>query len=596
MFYIPFFSRLSLPEYQGLATAALFFIVEKLLRVVLLVVPINLVVDHLPEWVFSWFKIPQLFGTNKEAEGEFLDDFNSFAEIMEYWGYPHEDHLVETRDGFLLGIHRITGARGRCAEQSADADDLGPRNLQANTRANRPVVLFWHGFMLSSECFVCHPDWVNILPFQLAEAGYDVWLGNSRGNKYSYKHMRHTPDDHRFWNFSIDEIATIDVPTTVDFILKETGAPSLTYIGFSQGTAQMFMALARNKSLNSQISHFIALAPASTPRGFHNSIVDYFTKATPQMLYLMFGRRRAMSLVYFWINLLPRDLYVAALDFCVHLLFGWSMRNMSQETKCIVYWHLYSYTSVKAIVHWMQIIRCGKLQMYDDDPPVYSLFWTPVDPTVRAAGRDFKRRVGHSRPQSIPLSERSAKGRGYQRGVLTHWNNDYPLKQISTKISLFYGGSDSLSSVELLCNDLAIVPEISMCFPQYEHMDFLWADTVGMLVYPKVLATMGVSEDATRLPVSELKLAAAYETMTRALPRELANSNGSIDGENEVDYFNTDGHQRDMDLLGTNHPTSPASGDSSVLLTPTAIPPGSHKPTLSRRRLPSVSSVSSANE
>ncbi|KAJ2385641.1 hypothetical protein GGI23_006673 [Coemansia sp. RSA 2559] len=244
----------------------------------------------------------------------------------------------------------------------------------------------------------------------------------------------------------------------------------------------------------------------------------------------------------------------------------------------------------------MQIIRCGKLQMYDDDPPVYSLFWTPVDPTVRAAGRDFKRRVGHSRPQSIPLSERSAKGRGYQRGVLTHWNNDYPLKQISTKISLFYGGSDSLSSVELLCNDLAIVPEISMCFPQYEHMDFLWADTVGMLVYPKVLATMGVSEDATRLPVSELKLAAAYETMTRALPRELANSNGSIDGENEVDYFNTDGHQRDMDLLGTNHPTSPASGDSSVLLTPTAIPPGSHKPTLSRRRLPSVSSVSSANE
>ncbi|KAJ2504666.1 hypothetical protein GGI11_007283, partial [Coemansia sp. RSA 2049] len=328
MLYIPFFSRLSVSEYQGLLIAALFFIVEKVLRVLLLVVPINLVVDHLPEWVFSWFKIPQLLGTNKEAEGEFLDDFNSFAEIMEYWGYPYEDHLAETPDGFLLGIHRITGPRGRRIAQTihadtdtdtganADADTdvrttgiLAPEDRQASMRSTRPVVLFWHGFMLSSECFVCHPDWINILPFRLAEAGYDVWLGNSRGNKYSYKHLRLTPEDRRFWDFSIDEIATIDVPTTVEFILKETGASSLTYIGFSQGTAQMFMALARNKSLNSKINHFIALAPASTPRGFHNSIVDYFTKATPQMLYLMFGRRRAMSLVYFWINMLPRDLY-----------------------------------------------------------------------------------------------------------------------------------------------------------------------------------------------------------------------------------------------------------------------------------------------
>ncbi|KAJ2574896.1 cholesterol esterase, partial [Coemansia sp. RSA 1804] len=154
---------------------------------------------------------------------------------MEYWGYPYEDHLAETPDGFLLGIHRITGPRGRRIAQAihadtgtdtdtganADADTdvrtagiLAPEDRQVSMRSTRPVVLFWHGFMLSSECFVCHPDWINILPFRLAEAGYDVWLGNSRGNKYSYKHLRLTPEDRRFWDFSIDEIATIDVPTT----------------------------------------------------------------------------------------------------------------------------------------------------------------------------------------------------------------------------------------------------------------------------------------------------------------------------------------------------------------------------------------------
>ncbi|KAJ1843531.1 cholesterol esterase, partial [Coemansia sp. RSA 2708] len=350
MLYIPFFSRLSLSEYQGMLIAALFFIVEKLLRVFLIFIPTELVIDYLPAWVFSQFKVPRIFGADREAESELLDDFNLFAEIMEYWRYPHEDHLVETRDGFILGIHRITGKRRSASLASSHANSEAGLALSGRTGGTpKPVVLFWHGFMLSSECFVCHPDWINILPFRLAEAGYDVWLGNSRGNKYSYKHTKFVPSDRRFWNFSIDEIANIDVPTTIDHILDETGAQSLTYIGFSQGTTQMFMALSRNRELNSKVNHFIALAPASTPRGFHNSIVDYFTKATPQMLYLLFGRRRAMSLVYFWINMLPRDLYVAALDFCVYLLFGWTMRNMSQETKCIAYWHLYSYTSVKAI-------------------------------------------------------------------------------------------------------------------------------------------------------------------------------------------------------------------------------------------------------
>ncbi|KAJ1945985.1 cholesterol esterase [Linderina pennispora] len=494
MIYIPFFSRLSLAEYQGMLIAALFFIVEKLLRVLLLVFPIGYVVDYIPPW---------LLGGRSSDKGEFfLDDFNSFAEIMEFWGYPYEDHLVETRDGFLLGTHRITGPRGGPVQQHQQ------HQQPPQSSGGKPVVLFWHGFMLNSECFVCHPDWINILPLRLAEAGYDVWLGNSRGNKYSYKHMKYTPDQKRFWNFSIDEIANVDVPTTVDYILKETGAKTLTYIGFSQGSAQMFMSLSRNKELNYKVEHFIALAPASTPRGFHNRVVDYFIRATPHMLYLLFGRRRAMKLVYFWVNILPRDIYVAALDFCVNLLFGWRTRNMSQETKHIVYWHLYSYTSVKAIVHWMQIIRCGELQMYDEDPPAYPV-WSSSGanqpqffqqrPVVRSAPNGIGPKPPTvSRPASIPLAAPYLREQGYTMGPLTHWNNTYPLKRINTRLSLFYGGSDSLASVDTLVEELSIVPEECMRFSHYEHLDFLWADDVGTLVYPKVLALLGVHETATQ--------------------------------------------------------------------------------------------------
>ena len=49
----------------------------------------------------------------------------------------------------------------------------------------------------------------NILSgYILADAGYDVWLGNFRGNIYSRGHVHKTknPRDQPFWNFTVDEL------------------------------------------------------------------------------------------------------------------------------------------------------------------------------------------------------------------------------------------------------------------------------------------------------------------------------------------------------------------------------------------------------
>jgi len=37
--------------------------------------------------------------------------------------------------------------------------------------------------------------------FILARAGYDVWMGNNRGNRFSNTHLTLTTKDKEYWDF-----------------------------------------------------------------------------------------------------------------------------------------------------------------------------------------------------------------------------------------------------------------------------------------------------------------------------------------------------------------------------------------------------------
>ncbi|KAJ1962762.1 cholesterol esterase [Dispira parvispora] len=432
MFRIPILGRLSFMEYQSLFLTALFFLIEKVVRIMLFFVPIRLINRVL---------IRLTSDPNRPRPQYQIPTYENFNELAGRWGYSTEEHTVVTRDGYVLGIHRLPES---------------PRQLDSPP-TRKPVVLLWHGFMMCSDVFVCMPNQQNSLALYLADAGYDVWLGNSRGNKYSYRHLSRRVWQTEFWDFSIDELAMFDIPDTVDYILAATGAPSLAYIGFSQGTAQMFCALASNKPLNDKISIFLALAPATTPRGFDSDVVNAMVNTSPQVLYLLLGRKEALSIAITWKEILPSDLNVWAYDTCLRFLFGWETRNLGPETKKMCYQYLYSFSSVKTIVHWMQIIRTGKLQFYDEMPVV---------------------------PNSV-----------FHTGHVCH---RYPTSQIDTPIALFHGGKDTLSSTDqLVAKELkkpAYVKEIA----HYEHLDFLWADDVKDQVLDDLLVVLKAQDSNYR--------------------------------------------------------------------------------------------------
>jgi lysosomal acid lipase/cholesteryl ester hydrolase len=63
--------------------------------------------------------------------------------------------------------------------------------------AGKPVVYLIHGLLDSSYTYVLNYR-SQTLAYLLADAGYDVWLGNNRGTTWSRKHLDFPTSDARF--------------------------------------------------------------------------------------------------------------------------------------------------------------------------------------------------------------------------------------------------------------------------------------------------------------------------------------------------------------------------------------------------------------
>lgn len=119
----------------------------------------------------------------------------------------------------------------------------------------------------------------------MSDAGYDVWLGNARGNSWSRNHTKLDPDEKNFWNFSFHEIGVHDLPAMINFILTKTNEPSLHYIGHSQGTTVLFVLLSELPEYNAKLKSVHIMVPVVYVK--HPSPLGQFLRANIYQIAVM---------------------------------------------------------------------------------------------------------------------------------------------------------------------------------------------------------------------------------------------------------------------------------------------------------------------
>ncbi|XP_072396620.1 lipase 3-like [Diabrotica undecimpunctata] len=367
-------------------------------------------------------------------------------EFIKEAGYESESHYVTTPDGYILNIHRI------------------PRGKTNKPKKDIPVYL-QHGLLCSSA------DWVILGPnkslsFLLADEGYDVWLGNVRGNTYSRNHTTLSPDKDAdaFWDFSWNEIGIYDIPTMIDYILKATGKSQVFHVGHSQGTTSFYVMTSERPQYNRKVKAHISLAPVAFMKHLISPLVRVLAYGN-----LPFGNQQTFIGKN---EFFPSTAFLVLLNdaicgvgvgavYCkisIFALAGFSPNEMDAKDTSVIYAHYPAGAATRQILHYTQEVVSGHFRKYD-------------------FGKTKNKQLYNG--SEVPPN--------------------YDLFKITAPIHLIYSSNDWLShetDVENLYQHLKSVREkFWVPIPTWNHMDYLFGKDAPKLIYEKIMNILNKYED-----------------------------------------------------------------------------------------------------
>lgn len=361
-------------------------------------------------------------------EGHGNEDIHlNTTQLIAKYKYPVEEYTVQTSDGYLLKLVRIPNY-------------------------GKPVVFLMHGILFSADDFITPGPEIG-LPYLLYIDGYDVWLGNVRGNKYSRNHITLSPDSFEFWDFSFNEFGLYDLPAMVDFILSKTRQSSLVYIGFSQCTTAFFVMCSELRC-DDKISLMIAMAPIAWVAHIKSPILKFlspFASEIDVLLKLIGINEFASSDPFMFLN---ANIFCANLGLarvlCNTVLFtltGFDYEQTDIINLSVIYGHLPAGTSNKNLVHYAQNINANTFKKYD-------------------YGSSNKKIYGTLEPPA------------------------YNVRNITVPVALYHADNDWLAVYEDIEHLINLLPNVVQVFrvplKTFNHVDFLWAKDVKKLVYKDI--------------------------------------------------------------------------------------------------------------
>ncbi|CAK1579929.1 unnamed protein product [Parnassius mnemosyne] len=290
----------------------------------------------------------------------------NFTQLAIKYGHPAIEYEVITEDGYILKLFHIPGTKGR------------------------PVLLM-HGIADSADTWIIRGNLS--LAVSLANSGYDLWIGNIRGNRYSRHHVSLNPDeDDAFWNFSFHENGFYDLPAIIDTILNKTGADMLNAIAHSQGNTLFYVLCSTRPEYNSKINVMMALAPICYLQNVPPPL-SILIQLSPSLYKLLsdfdineIGNHNSLLNTFEKIICTrPKIGYAICIESIVFPIIGYDNEELKPDFVPVLVGHFPTSASTKGLYHFAQVgLRktfaqfdygnAGNLEKYNSTlPPVYDL-------------------------------------------------------------------------------------------------------------------------------------------------------------------------------------------------------------------------------
>nr|CAD7415932.1 unnamed protein product [Timema poppensis] len=218
-------------------------------------------------------------------------------------------------------------------------------------------------------------EWLNLSQaFILADAGYDVWLGNTRGSTYSKEHVSLQSTDNEFWDFSWHESGVYDLPAMIDYVLSTTSQSNLYYIGHSMGTTMFYVMASMRPEYNAKIRAQFSLAPVAFMSNLKSPVIRLMStfEDTLEILMKMIGMH----------EFLPNSEFLTLVGgvFCnddaitqqlcdniLFLLCGYDQDQLNTTALPVLLGHIPAGASTNQMVHYAQGVNSVFLHWSDND-------------------------------------------------------------------------------------------------------------------------------------------------------------------------------------------------------------------------------------